>query len=87
MPLLEPSHWKYDDVPIIIGVNVATTLALLLVARLSFRGPTQGKIFRSPRENLLPKLTAKETNDLPYPPDVLPGRREVNTPVSLEIWL
>ncbi|ETI27015.1 hypothetical protein G647_10114 [Cladophialophora carrionii CBS 160.54] len=35
---------------------------------------------RSPRTTLLPKLSKEEISDLPYPPDVLPGARDVDTP-------
>jgi pimeloyl-ACP methyl ester carboxylesterase len=34
----------------------------------------------SPRTTLLPKLSKDEISDLPYPPDVLPGGRDVDTP-------
>ncbi|KAI9690500.1 MAG: hypothetical protein M1822_009463 [Bathelium mastoideum] len=34
----------------------------------------------SPRSTLLPKLSAQEIQDIPYPPDVLPGARDVDTP-------
>ncbi|EXJ65366.1 hypothetical protein A1O7_01707 [Cladophialophora yegresii CBS 114405] len=35
---------------------------------------------RSPRTTLLPKLSKEEISDLAYPPDVLPGGRDVDTP-------
>ncbi|KIW72001.1 hypothetical protein PV04_00225 [Phialophora macrospora] len=34
----------------------------------------------SPRTTLLPKLSKEQISDLPYPPDVLPGARDVDTP-------
>ncbi|KIX97730.1 uncharacterized protein Z520_06508 [Fonsecaea multimorphosa CBS 102226] len=37
-------------------------------------------IVRSPRVTVLPKLSPEEIADLPYPPDVLPGARDVDTP-------
>lgn len=37
-------------------------------------------IIRSPRTTILPKLTDEEKSDLPYPPDVFPGARDVDTP-------
>ncbi|KAH0842367.1 hypothetical protein FOPE_07496 [Fonsecaea pedrosoi] len=36
-------------------------------------------IVRSPRVTVLPKLSQEEIADLPYPPDVLPGPRDVET--------
>ncbi|OAL33834.1 hypothetical protein AYO20_06845 [Fonsecaea nubica] len=37
-------------------------------------------IVRSPRVTVLPKLSPEEIADIPYPPDVLPGARDVETP-------
>ena len=34
----------------------------------------------SPRATLLPGLSEAEVHDLPYPPDVLPGARDVTSP-------
>lgn len=34
----------------------------------------------SPLESVLPRLSKKEIEELPYPPDVLPGGRDVETP-------
>ena len=38
------------------------------------------EIVASPLETVLPKLSEKETAALPYPPDALPGARDVITP-------
>lgn len=71
----------------IISASVITTFAVLTVSRRGFRGK-QGKILPSPRETLLPKLTKAEIEALPYPPDVLPGGRDVESPVCPDylIW-
>ena len=37
-------------------------------------------IIRSPRATLLPQLSDDEIAILPYPPDVLPGARDVTSP-------
>ena len=43
-------------------------------------GPDSTKIVRSPRETLLPSLSSVERSKLPYPPDSLPGARDVDSP-------
>ncbi|KAK5534889.1 hypothetical protein LTR23_008564 [Exophiala sp. CCFEE 6169] len=45
-----------------------------------FGKPNESYIHRSPRSTLLPKLSEEEKGRLPYPPDVLPGARDVDTP-------
>ncbi|RDW82433.1 hypothetical protein BP6252_03545 [Coleophoma cylindrospora] len=40
----------------------------------------QERVLRSPRDLVLPKLTAAEQELLPYPPDSLPGGRDVDSP-------
>jgi len=66
----------------IVGASVVTTFAVLTVSRLAFQGKKE-KILRSPRATLLPKLSEAEREALRYPPDVLPGGRDVNSPVCL----
>ena len=34
----------------------------------------------SPRDSILPKVSAKDAKELPYPPDALPGARDVGSP-------
>ena len=70
------------SVTYIIGASVITTFAVLTVSRLALQGKQQ-KIIRSPRETLLPKLTEAEIAELDYPPDVLPGSRDVDSPVCV----
>lgn len=45
----------------------------------------QERILRSPKHLLLPKLTVAEQDALPYPPDALPGGRDVDSPVSSDL--
>ncbi|KIW26243.1 uncharacterized protein PV07_09356 [Cladophialophora immunda] len=40
----------------------------------------KASIVRSPRVTVLPKLSPEEIAAIPYPPDVLPGARDVDTP-------
>jgi len=72
------------NVTYIIGASVITTFAVLSISRIAFQGK-QRKIIRSPRETLLPKLTEAETAALLYPPDVLPGGRDVDSPVCVTL--
>jgi hypothetical protein len=74
------------NITYIIGASVLTTFAVLTVSRLAFQGK-QRKIIRSPRETLLPTLTDAEIAELPYPPDVLPGGRYVDSPVSVTLTI
>jgi hypothetical protein len=63
--------------------GVATLGALLL--RRSLRTSTTPSpstlphVIPSPKDTLLPHLTADEASQLPYPPDPLPGRRDVRS--------
>jgi hypothetical protein len=38
-------------------------------------------IIRGPTATLLPNLSQAEKDTLPYPPDALPGGRDVDSPV------
>ncbi|KAG0651040.1 hypothetical protein D0Z07_2506 [Hyphodiscus hymeniophilus] len=64
----------------IITSSVISTLAVIAVGRLALytRPP---RIIPSPRSTLLPKLSISEQADLPYPPDIFPGR-DVQSPVT-----
>ncbi|KAG9245702.1 Alpha/Beta hydrolase protein [Calycina marina] len=63
---------------ILVGTSVAATLAAIAVAQLAFhRIPP--KIVPSPRATQLPKLSKAEQEDLPYPPDIFPGGRDVTS--------
>ncbi|KAI9766635.1 MAG: hypothetical protein M1840_006446 [Geoglossum simile] len=59
----------------------AISIALVLKASSSARSKEQQKAtISSPRTTLLPQLSASEIRSLPYPPDVLPGGRWVESP-------
>ena len=70
------------DSTFLVNVSVLTTLAAIIVSRLLFRNRTV-KIIKSPAVTLLPKLSAAEREALPYPPDALPGGRDVESPVCV----
>ena len=40
-------------------------------------------IIQSPRATQIPQLSKEETSSLPYPPDALPGARDVETPYGI----
>lgn len=54
----------------------------------SFLGqPDRNGVISSPRKTVLPKLSRKEVEDLPYPPDAFPGARSLETPFgTLQIF-
>lgn len=61
-------------------------LTLVLRAR-STTASQNSKIIFSPKKTLLPQLSEQEAADLPYPPDVLPGVRDVDSPYgSLRVY-
>jgi hypothetical protein len=70
------------SVPLIIGSTVTATLAILTLIRLALTSSPQRKTIPSPRETLLPKLTKEEQDKLFYPPNILPGARDVGNPVK-----
>ncbi|KAF4632706.1 hypothetical protein G7Y89_g5414 [Cudoniella acicularis] len=67
------------DTYLIIGSSVATTLAVVTLTRLALSSPPK-TIIRGPTDTLLPKLSKEEQAELPYPPDVFPGSRDVVSP-------
>lgn len=66
----------------VLGTSLVLISAALLVRPLLFlRAPqSSAKVIPSPRETLLPRLSPAEVALLPYPPDALPGGRDVPTP-------
>jgi pimeloyl-ACP methyl ester carboxylesterase len=69
-----------------VGLNIRTllTASALIASGFILRGITSsGKepnIIVSPRETLLPRLSKAEVAQLPYPPDALPGARDIISP-------
>lgn len=65
----------------VISTSLVLVSAALVLRPLLFRAPlSQPKSIPSPRETLLPHLSPSEISCLPYPPDALPGGRDVPTP-------
>lgn len=69
----------------ILAATVVATCTAIVFSRLIFRQHSS-KIIKSPATTLLPKLTQAEKDALPYPPDALPGGRDVVTSVNFT-WL
>ncbi|KUJ10464.1 alpha/beta-hydrolase [Mollisia scopiformis] len=63
----------------LVSFSILTTLTAITVSRLIFRGD-EVKVIKSPAATLLPKLSLTEIAALPYPPDALPGGRDVESP-------
>lgn len=59
------------------------TLALLRWPARSSTPAARRRTIPSPRETLLPHLSAGQVAASPYPPDLLPGARDVNTPYGV----
>lgn len=64
--------------PVITTSLVVIVSAALILRPLLLSHPPQ--TIPSPRETLLPHLSPSEISRLPYPPDALPGGRDVPTP-------
>lgn len=60
--------------------SVCLSLGLLLRPLLSNRQVAGNPWYPSPRETELPRMPPEAIDELPYPPDVLPGGRDVETP-------
>ena len=67
-----------------MGSFIWTALAAFLLA-LTFRRVRRPlpRAISSPRETLVPKLSAEQAASLPYPPDFMPGARDVTTPYGV----
>jgi hypothetical protein len=65
----------------IVLTAAATTLIFSEIAKRKLN-PAPKQIIPSPRASLLPSLSKEGQEELPYPPDVFPGPRDVASPVS-----
>jgi pimeloyl-ACP methyl ester carboxylesterase len=64
----------------LVGVSVVSTAILIKIARYLLFAPPKSLVIPGPTTTLLPKLTQEERSALPYPPDTLPGGRDVKSP-------
>ena len=69
--------------PILAAASL-TTLSLLHFTRLAIlRSSKPGPTIPGPSSTVLPLLSPADRSALPYPPDTLPGGRDVASPVCL----
>ena len=61
-------------------LSTTTAFALGLLVRGFLQPDKKGRVIPSPLTTLLPKLSHDEQAKLPYPPDSLPGCRDISTP-------
>lgn len=66
-----------------LGAALGLTTGLTLNALRQLKGSRKPLLIRSPRETQLSKLSREEIDALPYPPDALPGGRDVETPYGI----
>ncbi|KAF2501356.1 alpha/beta-hydrolase [Lophium mytilinum] len=62
-----------------LAVTAGALLSILVISRSISSGRSKNAIL-SPRETLFPKLSEEEIAAVPYPPDAIPGGRDVDTP-------
>ncbi|KAK7188696.1 hypothetical protein DPSP01_012121 [Paraphaeosphaeria sporulosa] len=78
MTPIVPDFARHSRTYLFVGAAALGTLVFLKSIGTSTI-PTGPHIIPSPKDTLLPNLTAEEVNQLPYPPDPLPGRRDVSS--------
>lgn len=84
--ILQTLRHHQHQLPLLAAGLAYIGLTLVLRARSTTASP-DSKIICSPRKTLLPQLSEQEAADLPYPPDVLPGARDVDSPYgSLRVY-
>ena len=67
--------------------GAALFAAGFLTSSIITKSSKKTQIVRSPRATLLPQLSVEEQSSLPYPPDSLPGARDVDSPYgSLRVY-
>lgn len=65
-----------------VGLSIGRTLY-----KIKTSGPQDEQVVPSPMKSLVPKLSAEDASNLPYPPDAYPGIRDVESPFgSLRVY-
>ncbi|TLD07418.1 hypothetical protein PgNI_10723 [Pyricularia grisea] len=67
----------------LVALAGVAALATLLASRQRQRNQANQPWLDGPSKTFLPELSATEAEALPYPPDALPGRRDVPTPYGV----
>ena len=65
---------------VLAGAASAATFIAYQSYNRSVKQARQKAVIPSPLTTLLPKLSVEEQRKLPYPPDILPGARDVDSP-------
>lgn len=73
-------HQGWSKLPNLIVVGLVLGF---WIARKILSSSQIGTIVRSPRDTLLPKLSKADIGRLSYPPDALPGARDVESPYGV----
>ena len=75
---------SYSMFPLALATLAALSVATLFLAvrysRLARKPKALRESIPSPRETLIPHLSPAQADALPYPSDLLPGARDVDTP-------
>jgi hypothetical protein len=76
------SYAPYSDMSLYVlaGVTSVTAFIAYQSYNRSVKQARQKEVIPSPLTTLLPKLSVQEQRNLPYPPDILPGARDVDSP-------
>jgi hypothetical protein len=72
---------EQNSTAVLVGASAVSTFAIVSLTRIFFQG-TQQKIIPGPGTTLLPNLICEDVDKLGYPPNALPGGRNVASPVS-----
>ena len=75
------AYWAITGITLAVTSLAASTF--VLSQRHSNEPTTLRKTIASPRETLLPRLTPVQAASLPYPPNLFPGDRDVETPYGV----
>ena len=65
---------------ILASASIATLVAVLRLMRSSTQSKPLRRTIPSPRDTLIPFMSGQQAANLPYPPKLLPGARDVSTP-------
>lgn len=65
-----------------IAATAAVVTASVIVLSREVLWRRWAKVLRSPLRSTLPRMAQEERKHLVYPPDLIPGARDVETPVS-----
>lgn len=74
------SHSTFPVVSLCFAGSLSLGTIVLVRSIRSSLAPDRPATIASPRGTVLPQLSIEEASRLPYPPDALPGARDVDSP-------